>query len=77
MDFRNDGYTLLTGSYRQADPIQLWDLRTFKCFRTIDWDGPVHSVFDPDVQGEQQEDEEREKRYQAPAMLYGCAFNRK
>lgn len=49
LDFRNDGYTLLTGSYRAEDPIQLYDLRNFKLLRTIDWDGPLLSQFDPDI----------------------------
>ncbi len=39
LDFRNDGYTLLTGSYRQDDALQLYDLRMNKCVRTYEWDG--------------------------------------
>ena len=40
IDFRSDGTTLLTGSYRGDDVLELWDLRNFSKFRTIDWDGP-------------------------------------
>jgi hypothetical protein len=39
LDFRNDGVTLLTGSYRNDDALQLFDLRTLKCMRTYEWDG--------------------------------------
>jgi len=31
---------LLTGSYRQENVLELWDLRKTKKFRDIDWDGP-------------------------------------
>lgn len=30
---------MLTGSYRQDDALQTWDLRTLKCTRTYEWDG--------------------------------------
>lgn len=40
IDFRNDNNTLLTGSYRGEDVLELWDLRKFQKFRTIDWEGP-------------------------------------
>ena len=40
IDFKNDGTTLLTGSYRQTDVLELWDLRNFKKFKTYHWDGP-------------------------------------
>ena len=40
IDFKNDGHTLLTGSYRQNDVLELWDLRNFKKSRTYAWDGP-------------------------------------
>ncbi len=38
LDIRGDGI-LLTGSYRAEDCLQMWDLRTFECFKTVDWDG--------------------------------------
>lgn len=41
IDFRTDGYTLLTGSYRQEEVLELWDLRKFQKFRDIDWNGPT------------------------------------
>jgi hypothetical protein len=31
---------LLTGSYRQEEVLELWDLRVNKKFRDISWDGP-------------------------------------
>lgn len=40
IDFFNDGHTMLTGSYRQEDVLELWDLRTMKKSRVINWDGP-------------------------------------
>ena len=39
IDFKNDGWTVLTGSYRNDDALQLFDLRTMKCSRTYEWDG--------------------------------------
>ena len=39
IDVRNDGYTVLTGSYRQDDALQLFDIRAMKCTRTYEWDG--------------------------------------
>jgi hypothetical protein len=30
----------LTGSYREENALELWDLRTNKKFRDIEWDGP-------------------------------------
>jgi len=43
IDFRNDGFTLLTGSYRQDDVLELWDLRTFKKMKSINWHGPLQN----------------------------------
>jgi hypothetical protein len=43
IDFFNDGHTVLTGSYRQEDVIELWDMRTYKKTRIINWDGPKAS----------------------------------
>ena len=43
IDFYNDGHTMLTGSYRQEDVIELWDIRTFKKTRVVNWDGPKAS----------------------------------
>ena len=43
LDFKNDGFTLLTGSYRMDDVIELWDLRKFEKFRVINWNGPGSS----------------------------------
>ena len=41
IDFYKDSYTLLTGSYRQDDVLELWDIRNNKeRVRCIDWNGP-------------------------------------
>jgi len=40
IDFKNDGTTMLTGSYRQEHVLELWDQRTWSKYRDIDWDGP-------------------------------------
>ncbi len=38
IDVHEDG-NVLTGSYRNDDVLQLWDLRKNECVRQIDWDG--------------------------------------
>ena len=43
IDFRNDGNTLLTGSYRPENALELWDIRKLQKFRDIIWDGPKAS----------------------------------
>ena len=43
IDFKNDGNLLLTGSHRQDDVIELWDIRNGKRARVIDWNGPKAS----------------------------------
>ena len=43
IDFHKNGHTLLTGSYRMDDCIELWDLRVNKKFRDIEWNGPKAS----------------------------------
>jgi len=72
IDYRHDGYTLLTGSYREEDAIELWDLRTLKKFRDIPWDGPKASEGleqqleeDQDRGGQAEEDKEN----QEPAQI--------
>lgn len=39
IDLRQDGFTLLTGSYRQENPLELWDIRKFEKLKDIDWYG--------------------------------------
>ena len=34
---------MLTGSYRQEDVLELWDLRKYEKTRVINWDGPKAS----------------------------------
>jgi len=40
IDFRNDGFTMLCGSYRTDNALELYDLRNGKKFREINWNGP-------------------------------------
>ena len=40
--FRNDGVTMVTGSYRQADALEVWDMRMFKRTKVIPWEGNGH-----------------------------------
>lgn len=37
--FRNDGVTMVTGSYRMDECIEVWDMRMFRKTRTIAWEG--------------------------------------
>jgi COMPASS component SWD3 len=61
IDFKDDANTLLTGSYRQEDVLELWDLRTLKKVRTIDWNGPKEEkVVDEDMEEESKMEENKE-----------------
>lgn len=37
MDIAEDGYTILTGSWRNSEQLQLWDFRTEKLLETVPW----------------------------------------
>ena len=39
IDFRNDGYTMVSGSYRMNDVLEVWDLRKLQRTKVIDWEG--------------------------------------
>jgi len=39
IDIRHDGTTMVTGSYRNDDVIEVWDLRMFRRTRVIPWEG--------------------------------------
>lgn len=39
LSFRNDGYTMVSGSYRMHDAIEVWDLRKLARTKVIDWEG--------------------------------------
>lgn len=39
IEIRNDGVTMMTGSYRMDDVIEVWDLRVNRRVRTIPWEG--------------------------------------
>jgi len=38
IDIRHD-HSILTGSYRIDDVLQLYDIRTLKCVKSLNWDG--------------------------------------
>lgn len=64
IDFKNDGYTMLTGSYRQDNVLELWDLRNFKKMRDLSWEGPTKSNETLETQLDEArllEDEERKE----------------
>jgi len=39
IDFKSDGYTMVTGSYRGEDALEVYDLRMMKRTRVIGWEG--------------------------------------
>mmetsp|Transcript_707 Transcript_707/g.990 ORF Transcript_707/g.990 Transcript_707/m.990 type:complete len:215 (-) Transcript_707:240-884(-) len=39
IDFKSDGYTMLAGSYRGEDALEVYDLRMMKRSRVIPWQG--------------------------------------
>ena len=55
--------------------MQLWDLRTSKCVRTYDWDGPDGMG----IAEKENEDSEKMQRFipKTPPMLYAAMFSRK
>lgn len=54
----------MTGSYRQEDVLELWDIRTFKKTRVINWDGP--KVSDSFTTGMELEGDEENKENASP-----------
>ena len=63
IDFYNDGHTLLTGSYRQEDVLELWDLRKMERSRIIDWNGPkaTDNNYTQGMELEKENDEENKE----------------
>ena len=58
---------MLTGSYRQEDVLELWDIRTLKKTRVVNWDGPKASKsFTETMELAKNEDEEN-KENNSPA----------
>jgi hypothetical protein len=52
----------MTGSYRQEDVLELWDIRTFKKTRVVNWDGPKATEnFTQGMELEKNEDEENKE----------------
>ena len=39
IDFKTDGYTMVVGSYRQADALEVYDMRMMKRSRVFAWHG--------------------------------------
>jgi len=87
IDFHSDGNTLLTGSYRQDNVLELWDLRNHKKIRNIEWNGPLSEPADSGLEGDANESEE-EKKENEPAekvmqvnrenpapFIYSAVFN--
>jgi WD40 repeat protein len=61
IDFKDDTFTLLTGSYRQNEVLELFDLRTLKKTRTIEWNGPKAEMpVNEDMEEQKQGEEDRE-----------------
>jgi len=74
LDFRNDGHTLLAGSYRQEDALQLFDMRTFECVRSYDWDGVGAGQL---LFNDGEEAKLQSFKPKSAPMLYAARFNRK
>lgn len=66
IDFKDDGHSILTGSYRQENVLELWDLRTRKKYRDVNWEGPKAAT--EDFMGSMEEDkkDEEDKENESP-----------
>lgn len=56
IEIRKDGYTMMTGSYRMDDVIEVWDLRMNRRTRVIPWEGSGHQE---DLYFEEQPEDDR------------------
>jgi len=56
----------LTGSYRQNDVLELWDIRTMKKFRNIDWEGPKAEQTELDMEEEKASEEKKQEGEEEP-----------
>jgi WD40 repeat protein len=63
IDFKSDGHTIITGSYRDKDVIQIWDIRTNEAINSIAWDGLENTRPQP-TNGPR-----------AAPFVYSCIFN--
>jgi WD40 repeat protein len=82
IDFKNDGYTVLTGSYRQKKVLELWDIRKFQKFRDIEWNGPIsQELFNESsfIEGNDNESSYKSMKedYEKSPFIYSCLFNDK
>lgn len=55
IDFRHDGYTMVSGSYRMNDVLEVWDLRKLQRTKVIDWEGTGQQLCD--IEEEEDSDE--------------------
>jgi WD40 repeat protein len=60
IDFKEDGNTILTGSYRDENCLELFDIRTFKKIRGINWNGENDEI---DMDAFNQDSHSLEKEY--------------
>lgn len=42
IDFHDDSITMMTGSYRDDNCVEFWDVRNWKKTRNINWNGPLN-----------------------------------
>ena len=66
IDFKDDGVTIIAGSYRDKDSLEVYDLREYEKVRNIEWDGLVEQppVY---VNGK--------KLPRDAPFIYSCLFN--
>jgi COMPASS component SWD3 len=76
IDFKDDATTILTGSYRQENVLELWDIRTMKKTRGIDWNGPKHEPLPEDDLNDENQSEEENKENSDPKQNTEQTFNR-
>lgn len=72
IEIRSDGHTMVTGSYRTEDCIEVYDLRMYKRSRTIPWEGSGNQedlMYDDDGEGEPYTDNEEQKS--RPGSVFG------
>eukprot|EP00351_Strombidinopsis_sp_SopsisLIS2011_P001868 CAMPEP_0116875326 /NCGR_PEP_ID=MMETSP0463-20121206/7227_1 /TAXON_ID=181622 /ORGANISM="Strombidinopsis sp, Strain SopsisLIS2011" /LENGTH=93 /DNA_ID=CAMNT_0004520737 /DNA_START=543 /DNA_END=824 /DNA_ORIENTATION=+ len=50
IDFKKDGWQVITGSYRQEEALEVYDLRKNEKVRTFDWNGAAQNKNKPDVE---------------------------
>lgn len=74
VDIRQDGNTILTGSYRQKNPLELWDIRRLEKFKDIDWYANKNK--DDDQITEQNPENNISPNLTQPAYIYSALFKK-